>query len=362
MSEPDFPILDVSGTPDQIGAAHGEAQRERIREYTERFLEWLLTGSKVSLTEESLWARWAPQLAVNERLAPDLVTEMRAIARGAAVPFERVFLLNSQLDIMCFFYQEPARIFEGCSTFAVRSDAQTGKTLLGQTYDMPEFLEEYVLLLRINPAAGPRQLVFTFAGIVGANGFNDAGLGVCINYLSPLDCGPGRLHSIIIRQILAAPNFADALRPPVIAPRAGGAHYLLADSEGNVISIETTGKHHQVVLPQENAIGHTNHYLSAELRDQEFIREHSIGSSLARYATLCRYFRERGDRVNLESLRELTRNHTSHPRSICAHRSQSELAGNRTKTVAAMVNVLADRTMFVTRGCPCEGSYRSIHL
>ena len=55
--------------------AHSVAQRtqrDRIREYAERFLGWLLTTAAVRLTEQQLWDRWAPQVAVNRREAPDL--------------------------------------------------------------------------------------------------------------------------------------------------------------------------------------------------------------------------------------------------------------------------------------------------
>src|SRR3954447_12050842 len=92
---PPIPTLDLAGTPAQIGAAHGESQRGRIREYADRFLAWLLSESALRLTEQELWSRWAPQVAANQREAPDLVEEMHAVARGAGVSFERVFLLNS---------------------------------------------------------------------------------------------------------------------------------------------------------------------------------------------------------------------------------------------------------------------------
>ena len=60
-THPDIPVLDLAGTPGQLGAAHGEAQRERIRAYAERFVGWLLAASPLRLTEAELWARWAPQ-------------------------------------------------------------------------------------------------------------------------------------------------------------------------------------------------------------------------------------------------------------------------------------------------------------
>ena len=67
--------------------------------------------------------------------------------------------------------------------------------------------------------------------------------------------------------------------------------------------------------PEGPAIGHTNHYLAPELRDTEYLRAGSIGGSLARYTALRRFLQERGDRLTVEALMELTRNHTSYPRS-----------------------------------------------
>jgi isopenicillin-N N-acyltransferase-like protein len=359
---PTIPTLDLSGTPAQLGAAHGESQRERIREYADRFLGWLVSTAAVRVTEEELWGRWAPQVAVNQREAPELVDEMRGIARGSGVPFERIFLLNSLLDLNSFRYLELAQAFAGCSTFAVLAEAGTGKTLLGQTYDMPEFHQDYLTVLRLRPAQGPRQLVFTFAGIVGAAGLNEAGVGLQINYLSPTDVGPGRLHSVVVRQILTGAQLADALTPAVVPPRAGGAHFLVGDQEGNVLSIETTARRHWVFYPEGNAIGHTNHYLAAWLKEVEHIRAGSIGSSLARYTALRRYFQENAGRLTLESLKGLTRDHTAYPRSICAHGADFEPAGSRTRSVCAMVQVPADGTLQLAAGCACENEYHAVTL
>ena len=71
---------------------------------------------------------------------------------------------------------------------------------------------------------------------------------------------------------------------------------------------------------------------------------------------------ERGDQLTVEALMELTRNHTSYPRSICAHGIGSEPAESRSRTVAAMVQVPADGVMYVTSGCACEGDYHAITL
>ncbi len=114
---PAIPVLDLSGTPRQIGAAHGEDQRTRIQECVDRFLSWIYSGAAVTVDQQSLWAKWSPQVSFNEQVAPQLMAEMREIARGANVPFERLFLLNSMLDVLSFRYLPMAQNF-GCGTFA----------------------------------------------------------------------------------------------------------------------------------------------------------------------------------------------------------------------------------------------------
>jgi len=361
-THPTIPVLDLSGTPGQIGAAHGEAQRQRIREYVDVFLGFILKNSVLKITEEGMWSHWAPQVAANQREAPGLVEEMQGIARGAGVPFERIFLLNSLLDLNSFRYLEMIQNLGGCSTYAVVSEPGTGRALIGQTYDMPEFHQNYVTLLRLKPAQGPKQLIFTFAGIVGAAGLNEHGIAVNINYLSAQDPRFGRLHSVIVRQILAQKALADALTPPVYGPRAGGAHYLIGDEHGNINSIETTGERHAIFYPEGNAIGHTNHYLAPRLQEVEHIRPMSIGSSLARYTALRRFLREKGDQLTVAGLQELTRNHTSYPRSICAHGADFEPQGAKGRTVSAMIQVPAERMMYITLGCACENQYHPVSL
>jgi isopenicillin-N N-acyltransferase like protein len=77
---------------------------------------------------------------------------------------------------------------------------------------------------------------------------------------------------------------------------------------------------------------------------------------------LRRYLHDHGERLTVESLMELTRNHTSYPRSICAHGISSEPAESRTRTVAALVQVPADGVMHLTNGCPCEGNFHAVSL
>src|SRR5262245_52002628 len=131
-----MPVVELEGTPGQIGEGHGESLRDLVRSHAERHYEWLMAQAALSLTEESLQALWAPRRTANEAAAPELVEEMRGIARGAGVPFERVFLLNSMLDVGNLRHPGCVGGMMGCTTFALPEEAGSGMPVVGQTYDL----------------------------------------------------------------------------------------------------------------------------------------------------------------------------------------------------------------------------------
>ena len=248
----------------------------------------------------------------------------------------------------------------GCTCFVVPHEAETGQTLLGQTYDLSAFRQRFNIVLRIQPDDGPAQLVYSLAGMVGLAGLNEHGLGININYLSSNDCQPGTLHAVIVRQVLGAANLADAVAAPTGGTRAGGSHYLVADDAGHVVSVETTAEQFALLYPDGEPYGHTNHYVSDWRQPRQVVRASSIGSSIARYTAL-RKFLQRDD-LDRETLKSMTADHSSYPRSICAHGGPDDPELYRGRTIAAMIQVLGERTMHICGGCACESPYQAISL
>ena len=355
-----IPLVELQGTPAEIGEAHGEALRESIREHAQRHLHWILTHSAVAMNESQLWRHWAPFVTANESCAPELVQEMRGIARGADLPFEQIFYLNSLLDVGNFRFLGCVKGMLGCTSFAVPEEAGTGKSLLGQTYDLSAFRRRFNVLLRIRPADGPRQLIYSLAGMVGAAGLNEDGIGININYLSSNDCRPGKLHAVIVRQALSGRNLADAVTAATVGPRAGGSHYLISEEAGHVVSVETSATRFALAYADGKPFGHTNHYLSDWMQPISVVRPEAIGSSIARYAALRRFLMR--ENLTRATLKEMTADHTSYPRSICAHGSPDDPQEFRGATIAAMVQSLSDRTVEICDGCPCEGKYAVVPL
>jgi isopenicillin-N N-acyltransferase-like protein len=55
-----------------------------------------------------------------------------------------------------------------------------------QTMDIGAIYDGAQAVLRLCPDEGPEALVFTFAGMLGPNGYNAAGVGVVVNNLAML--------------------------------------------------------------------------------------------------------------------------------------------------------------------------------
>src|SRR5262249_13778272 len=149
--------------------------------------QWLMEGVALRLDEAGLRALWAARLGGNETAPPELGGEKRGVARRADGPVGGIFLLNSPLDVENLRHPRCVGGMMVCTTFALPAEAGTAVPVIGQTYDLHYFREEYGAVMRLQPRGGPRQLLFTLAGMVGCAGLNEDGIGVVINYLSARD-------------------------------------------------------------------------------------------------------------------------------------------------------------------------------
>ena len=82
--------------------------------------------------------------------------------------------------------------------------------LFGQNVDLAPFVEEFGVIVRQYPKGAPACLLYTSAGLVGHNGLNEAGLGICANFVNdPSGWGEGLPRYLLSRLALREDN-ADA--------------------------------------------------------------------------------------------------------------------------------------------------------
>jgi hypothetical protein len=278
---PYLPIVYCAGEPRQRGQAHGEALRAPIRATLDR---WLAILQRVGRPDPQAYVRdfldRTEYTAAMARWTPELLDEIRGIAEGAAVPFDALFAYNL-LDEEWWFARTYARPTAGCTVIGWRA-AQSNVPLLAQTMDIGALYDGAQAVLQICANDGPEALVFTFAGMIGLNGCNAAGVGVVVNNLAMLPHAPRGLPvAAVVRGILSRRTLEDAAVFLRDAPHASGQHYAVGSPEG-VLSFECSARGAVQHTAATDRIVHTNHPLT-DIDRSAGDRPYDTANSGARY-------------------------------------------------------------------------------
>jgi hypothetical protein len=279
MMSTDLPIVRCAGGPRRRGLAHGVALRTLIQATLDR---WLTALQRLDRPDPQAYLhdflQQTEYAAAMERWTPDLLDEIRGIAEGSAVPFNDLFAYNL-LDEEWWFAQNYARPAAGCTVIGWRA-AAGAPPLLAQTMDIGALYDGAQAVLRICPHDQPEALVFTFAGMIGLNGCNAAGVGVVVNNLAMLPHAPRGLPvAAVMRGVLSRRTLAGAATFLRDTPHASGQHYAVGSPQG-LLSFECSA--HGAVQHRAAAdrIVHTNHPLT-DIRQSP--GDWAIENSRARY-------------------------------------------------------------------------------
>ena len=174
-------IVEVSGSPRELGRAHGEEMRTTIAEGLQHWLEMIATETGLGPEESSShFSGPAISSAAIEAHAHNYLEEVRGIAEGADQSFDTM-LAYQLMDEEWWYRDSLARSrrasFHACSAVGVARDG--GTSLVAQNMDLPSYYDGTQVLLRLRRDDGPETMVFTPAGILGTTGLNQDGVAVC---------------------------------------------------------------------------------------------------------------------------------------------------------------------------------------
>jgi isopenicillin-N N-acyltransferase-like protein len=175
------------------------------------------------------------------------------------------------------------------------------------------------------------------------------------------DARPGAIYPQLVRQALAQKRIGDAFGALIFTDRACGMNYQLAADNGVAFCAEVSAGDYDL-LPIDGARAHTNHYLSPRMRAYETPGWLSHGGSYVRLFVASRTLAEKRGRIDLETLKELTRDHTNYPRCVCAHGFEGEDETRAFSTIAAVIFDLTTKTMYACHEHPCTNAYLTIAL
>ena len=199
-------------------------------------------------------------LPAMKKWTPDLIEEIRGIARGADLDFDT--LLVFQLIDEYWIYG-PAVGAEHCSALGIGRKGDQ-PSCVAQTMDLEGFRDGFQTVLHIKPAGSKREsLILTHPGLIGLNGMNNGSIGVCCNTLSQLlPSSTGLPVACVVRVALEQQTEKAALQFLHRVKHASGQNYVLGGPAG-VHAVECSAGKVVPFAPKTwpDGVWHTNHPL-----------------------------------------------------------------------------------------------------
>ncbi len=249
-------MIRLAGTPEQIGTAWGELNREIIAGDLQA--DYLDRAAAAGISEETLLARSAAYVEIAERYAPHWLEESRAIARAAGVP-EDLYLAYGDGAVRDRFLHE-------CTSYAVSRDyARDGAIWFHKTRDNRDRPQSAFLIDSSLEGIHKFIAVSNSSSIRCSMMVNEKGLAGAGDYpaerkkdSSALTLEPsepqfrGMMAGSILRYIAErASNCAEALaiiedfvaKGYYAGGNVGGSHWLFVDREGVILEVCNNARH-----------------------------------------------------------------------------------------------------------------------
>lgn len=346
---PRYPELSVSGAPRELGRQIGEGAREQIRGFCAIALERV--QQTVAVSRKSAYEIAEQSIAFAENYAPHMVEELRGTAEAAGVSLADLMLLQVRNQLQ----PDDAG---GCTSFSVASCGTAGR-VVAQNWDNDPALDPFTLLLTRRPTGKPACTTLTQAGLIAYIGFNDAGIGLCLNSLPAPSRKLGVPHYFTVREILESGSLDEVVHAVERAERAIPANIMLTTPQGPAnLEVMIDGVY---VLSDARCVTHANHCRHPALvglnsQFSELIQSHS------RQARIDELLQDDVNRpLNIDQLQQILRDHEDYPQSICRHQHLAPQHGFW-QTVFSVIIEPEARRMHVTRGTPCDRPYETYHM
>jgi isopenicillin-N N-acyltransferase-like protein len=301
------------------------------------------------VTWEDMYHQSKRYLEISQAVYPQYIEELKGIAHGSGMPFDDIFIS------MCEELWEPAAWRGGCTDMAARGKATLdGTTLIAHTNDLLPDSEDELVILKVQAEGEPEFLGVSVGGVGFSVGFNAAGISLTGNQLDNNDIRPGVPRLLIVRAILAARRLGEAMDTCLLSQRASSYNNVIADSNGEVYSMEGSATDCEPLYIDGDILAHANHYTSPAMRKFEADRN-SIGGSVIRHNRAIRLLRENYGEHSTDLFKTLLADHADYPASICKH-------GLTTVTVFSIIIRVENLTAWIGRGRPCETTFFEYRL
>jgi isopenicillin-N N-acyltransferase-like protein len=315
-----IPLRRVAGSHREVGAQLGTALADPIRRAASEASAGAAAGYREATLEHYPW----------------VVEELDAAAVSAGVDPLRLFAATIEE------LQTEAATVGRCTDVVARAD--DGHLLVAHNNDYDAGTREDVVGVEWLVEGQPRAFTIGIGPWISV-GWNEAGLSVTGNELTPNDQRVGIPRLLQMRAALASRTLDEAVACVLHPARASSYNWVLAtpDRAVNVEGSATAAVTRQ--LEAGGALVHTNHYLEPAMERFEGDAAYA-GRSAVRCERARRLAAETGP-PTVEGLRALLSDHEHEPDSLCRH-------GGETQTIFWCVADVTERRVTFGRGNPCD--------
>jgi isopenicillin-N N-acyltransferase-like protein len=324
VTPPPIPLIRAAGSHREVGRQIGAATAGTMGRYTAPPYDVELVSRYRAVTVEHL---------------PWIVEELDGAAEGAGL--DRLAVFAASIEELA-----PAEAPTGCSDVVV-TGAHTvdGHLLVAHTNDL--YAEDESEIVAIERRIPGEPVVLTLgSGPWISVGWNDAGLSVTGNEVSPNDERVGIPRLLQVRDVLSRRTLAEAIDATLHPARSSAYNWVLAHADGSAVDIEASATSAGTDEPGSGFLVHTNHYAREDMR--RFERAGDYESSCARLDR-ARELAE-GDGFTVAGLREVLSDHENGENAICRHADEPKAV----KTVFWCIADVTAGEITYGRGNPCD--------
>ena len=362
MRNEPYPVITIRGDAYERGRQHGTLAGERVQKSVAIYQKAF--SDTANLSWDQVIDRATVFTRAIEALDLEILAEMQGIGDGSGYSLEEIVAVNCRTEILFGARQREHAEAHECTTIAVSPNASaSGSTIIGKNWDWRSECQESVIILQVEQTVLPNFVMVVEAGMVGRDGFNEAGISICGNLLRSTIDGtkPGVPVPFIRRRALNSDRFDNALRAVFDAERAASTNYLLAHESGTIINFEASPDHVYPVYPERGLLTHSNHFTALEALVQ------GIGL-VSGVDTLYRHQRARDllepkiGAITVDDVKATLSDHIGRAQSICRHPDPDVPESRRSMSIASIVIDLGAREMHVASGPPCCNEYQVVGL
>ena len=241
-------VLMLSGSPEQMGRAHGELLKAQIAAMTDKI--FLMAGAYTASKNDWFFTRIDEvQRRTSPHIPPRFLVECDAMAAAAGLPVRDARNMNLFPEMF------------HCSGFAVRGKASlNGQILHARALDyMSEIgIQNYAVVMLLMPDGLNAWVNVSYAGFVGSvTAMNAKGLSIGeIGGPGEEGSWDGMPMNFLVRELMEkADNVEQALAILKASKRTCNYYYVLADKGGNLAGVQATSGKLLVLRPGEQCPG-----------------------------------------------------------------------------------------------------------